>query len=92
MSSYDSLSSKIAKRDITCGVVGLGYVGLPLAVEMGKAGLRVIGFEVSPRIVESVNAGESHIKDVSAADVRALRASGKLDATLGRVRAAGAKG
>ena len=88
MSSYDSLSSKIAKRDITCGVVGLGYVGLPLAVEMGKAGLRVIGFEVSPRIVESVNAGESHIKDVAAADVRALRASGKFDATLDMQRLA----
>ena len=88
MSSYDSLSSKIAKRDITCGVVGLGYVGLPLAVEMGKAGLRVIGFEVSPRIVERVNAGESHIKDVAAADVQALRASGKFDATLDMQRLA----
>ena len=59
MSSYDSLSSKIAKRDITCGVVGLGYVGLPLAVEMGKAGLRVIGFEVSPAFTLSTMRGET---------------------------------
>jgi UDP-N-acetyl-D-glucosamine dehydrogenase len=61
MSTYDTLSSKIAKRDIVCGVVGLGYVGLPLAVEMGKAGLSVIGFEVSDRVIAGVNAGESHI-------------------------------
>jgi UDP-N-acetyl-D-glucosamine dehydrogenase len=81
MSTYDTLSSKIAKRDITCGVVGLGYVGLPLAIEMGKAGLRVVGFEVSERVIAGVNAGESHIKDVAAADVKALRKSGKLEAT-----------
>jgi UDP-N-acetyl-D-glucosamine dehydrogenase len=82
MTTYETLSSKIQKRDITCGVLGLGYVGLPLAVEMGKAGLTVIGFEVSDRIVTGVNAGESHIKDVLAADVQALRKSGKLEATL----------
>ncbi len=82
MTNYETLSSKIQKRDITCGVLGLGYVGLPLAVEMGKAGLKVIGFEVSDRIVAGVNAGESHIKDVLAADVQALRKSGKLEATL----------
>jgi UDP-N-acetyl-D-glucosamine dehydrogenase len=81
MSTYDTLSSKIAKRDIVCGVVGLGYVGLPLAVEMGKAGLSVIGFEVSDRVIAGVNAGESHIKDVAAADVKALRKAGKLEAT-----------
>ena len=88
MSTYETLSRKIAKRDITCGVVGLGYVGLPLAVEMGKAGLRVIGFEVSGRVAQLVNAGESHIKDVAAADVKALRASGKLEATLDMKRLA----
>ena len=81
MSTYETLSRKIAKRDITCGVVGLGYVGLPLAVEMGKAGLHVIGFEVSERIIAGVNAGESHIKDVAAKDVAALRKAGMLEAT-----------
>jgi UDP-N-acetyl-D-glucosamine dehydrogenase len=82
MSTYETLSSKIQKRDITCGVLGLGYVGLPLAIEMGKAGLKVIGFEVSGRITDGVNAGESHIKDVAAADVKALRKTGKLEATM----------
>ena len=88
MSSYETLIGRIAKRDITCGVVGLGYVGLPLAIEMGKAGLRVVGFEVSARVAEVVNRGESHIQDVSAADVKALRASKRLEATLDMARLA----
>jgi UDP-N-acetyl-D-glucosamine dehydrogenase len=82
MSTFDALSNKIGQRRVTCGVVGMGYVGLPLAVEMGKAGLRVIGFEKSARVVDLVNGGGSHIKDVAAGDVAALRASGKLEATL----------
>src|SRR5687767_1894003 len=73
---------KIGRREAVCGVVGLGYVGLPLAVEMGKAGLRVIGFEKSSRVTNLVNAGESHIKDVSSSDVAALRRGKKLEATL----------
>ena len=82
MSTFEALSDKIGQRRVTCGVVGMGYVGLPLAVEMGKAGLRVIGFEKSERVVNLVNGGGSHIKDVAAKDVAALRASGKLEATL----------
>ncbi|HEV2180629.1 MAG TPA: nucleotide sugar dehydrogenase [Gemmatimonadaceae bacterium] len=82
MSTFEALSDKISQRRVTCGVVGMGYVGLPLAVEMGKAGLRVIGFEKSERVVQLVNGGGSHIKDVAAKDVAALRASGKLEATL----------
>ncbi|HEX6806656.1 MAG TPA: nucleotide sugar dehydrogenase [Gemmatimonadaceae bacterium] len=82
MSTFEALSDKIGQRRVTCGVVGMGYVGLPLAVEMGNAGLRVIGFEKSERVVDLVNGGGSHIKDVSAKDVAALRASGTLEATL----------
>lgn len=88
MSTYEALSNRIARRDVVCGVVGLGYVGLPLAVEMGKAGLRVVGVEKAPRVVELVNAGQSHIKDVPAADVAALRAAGRLEATLDAARLA----
>ena len=79
--TYESLSGKIDRRELVCGVMGLGYVGLPLAVEMGHAGLEVIGFEVSERVAALVNAGESHIKDVKGADVASLRRSGKLEAT-----------
>ncbi len=88
MSTYESLSQTIRSGDAVCGVVGLGYVGLPLAVEMGKAGLRVLGFEKSKQVVDRVNAGESHIGDVSAADVAALRATGLLEATLDMSRLA----
>jgi UDP-N-acetyl-D-glucosamine dehydrogenase len=86
MSTYEALSNKIARGEIVCGVVGLGYVGLPLAVEMGKAGLRVLGFEKSARVTELVNQGESHIKDVPDSDVAALRSAGRLEATLDMAR------
>jgi len=79
--TFESLSGKIDRRELICGVMGLGYVGLPLAVEMGRVGLKVIGFEVSDRVTDLVNAGESHIKDVKGADVASLRRSGKLEAT-----------
>jgi UDP-N-acetyl-D-glucosamine dehydrogenase len=88
MSTYEALSEKIAGREIVCGVVGLGYVGLPLAVEMGREGLRVIGFEKSKRVAELVNAGESHIKDVAALHVAKLREAGKLEATTDMARLA----
>jgi len=73
--------------DVTLGVIGLGYVGLPLAVEAGKAGLKVLGFEVSQRVAELVNRGESHIQDVPAQQVAALRKKGLLEATtdMGRL-------
>ncbi|HEY9478771.1 MAG TPA: nucleotide sugar dehydrogenase [Gemmatimonadaceae bacterium] len=86
MSTYETLSRTIEDGEAVCGVVGLGYVGLPLAVEMGKASLRVIGFEKSDQVVARINAGQSHIGDVSAADVAALRASGRLEATLDMTR------
>jgi UDP-N-acetyl-D-glucosamine dehydrogenase len=88
MSVYKELSEKIAERDIVCGVVGLGYVGLPLAVEMGRAGLRVLGFEKSERVASLVNAGESHIKDVAATHVAKLRENGLLEATTDMSRLA----
>jgi UDP-N-acetyl-D-glucosamine dehydrogenase len=63
------------------GVIGLGYVGLPLAIEAGKAGLPVVGFDISEEVAASVNAGESHIQDVPAKDVAEMRAAGLLEAT-----------
>lgn len=88
MSSYSALSSRIAGREVVCGVVGLGYVGLPLAVDMAKAGLRVVGFEASERVAALVNAGESHIKDVTNDDVATLVAAGRLEATTDMARMA----
>ena len=73
--------ARFEAADLTFGVVGLGYVGLPLAVEVGKAGLRVLGLDVKAEVVEMVNRGESHIQDVPAGDVGALRETGRLEAT-----------
>ena len=88
MNNYEALSERIARRDVVCGVIGLGYVGLPLAVEMGKAGLRVIGFEKSETVAARVNAGESHIQDVSPRSVAELRRRGLLEVTLDMSRLA----
>jgi UDP-N-acetyl-D-glucosamine dehydrogenase len=82
MSIYGVLQEKIARREVVCGVIGLGYVGLPLAVEMAKAGLRVIGFEKSQRVVDIVLAGESHVGDVPPSDVAELGRRKLLDATV----------
>jgi nucleotide sugar dehydrogenase len=57
-------------------VIGLGYVGLPLAQEATRAGLQVCGYDVSTRVVEALNAGRSHVDDLSDADVDAMVASG----------------
>ena len=50
-------------------VVGLGYVGLPLAFEASKAGLSVAGYDVSPRVLDGLNGGRSHVDDLSDADI-----------------------
>ena len=70
-----------AERRATLGVVGLGYVGLPLAIEMARSGYRTIGFETNPDVVAGVNAGESHIADVPSAEVASLVHAGLLEAT-----------
>ena len=72
---------RIQDRTITCGTVGLGYVGLPLAVEKAKAGFRTIGFDVQPAKVGMVNAGQNYIGDVVQEDLAQLVSSGMLEAT-----------
>ncbi len=75
------LLKKIDSREIVVGVVGLGYVGLPLAVEKAKAGFRTIGFDVQNQKVEAVNAGHNYIGDVVDEDLAELVKSGLLSAT-----------
>ena len=72
----------------TFGVIGLGYVGLPLSVEAGRSGLKVIGFDVNDAVVTGVNAGRSHIQDLTDADVAALLEQGLLEATTDMSRLA----
>lgn len=77
----EELLSRIAERKITVGVVGLGYVGLPLAVEKAKAGFKTIGFDVQEEKVKLVNAGHNYIGDVVDAELAQLVQSGALSAT-----------
>lgn len=75
------LEQRLKDGSAILGVVGLGYVGLPLVVEMAKAGHKVIGFDVSVDKVDKVNAGDSYIPDVPAAELAALVESGHIVAT-----------
>lgn len=75
------LLKKIEDHTIIAGVVGLGYVGLPLAVEKAKAGFKTIGFDVQQSKVDAVNAGHNYIGDVVDSDLEKLVEAGTLSAT-----------
>lgn len=77
----NELLRKIENKEIVVGVVGLGYVGLPLAVEKAKAGFKTIGFDVQPQKVDMVNAGHNYIGDVVDSDLAEIVKSGMLSAT-----------
>ena len=76
-----NLMEKIKNRNIRVGVVGLGYVGLPLAVEKAKAGFKTIGFDVQEEKVKLVNEGHNYIGDVVDSDLKKLVEAGRLSAT-----------
>lgn len=75
------LLKKIENKELTVGVVGLGYVGLPLAVEKAKAGFKTIGFDVQKEKVELVNKGHNYIGDVVDDDLKQIVEKGMLKAT-----------
>jgi UDP-N-acetyl-D-glucosamine dehydrogenase len=75
------LTERIATKTARVGVLGLGYVGLPLAVEFGKAGFHVTGIDVLAEKVNQLNGGRSYIQDVSDEAVGELTRAGKLNAT-----------
>jgi UDP-N-acetyl-D-glucosamine dehydrogenase len=77
----DTLRRKIETHQAHVGVVGLGYVGLPLVVEFAHAGFCVTGIDVQQSKVDAINRGESYIQDVPTADVQALVKAGKVRAT-----------
>ena len=81
MSMKQELLKKIADKTIIAGVVGLGYVGLPLAVEKAKAGFKTIGFDVQAKKVQLVNEGHNYIGDVVDSDLKRLVEEGMLKAT-----------
>ena len=69
------LRDKIKNRTMKVGVVGLGYVGLPLAVEKARAGYKTIGFDVQAEKVEMVNKGKNYIGDVVNQDLEEINGS-----------------
>jgi UDP-N-acetyl-D-glucosamine dehydrogenase len=84
----EALCAKASSRSAVIGIVGLGYVGLPLAVEMAEAGYAVMGFDISQPVVDLLNAGTSHIQDIPSQRLATCVASGKFVATteLARMR------
>lgn len=81
MAHKDTLLQRLQAREANVGVVGLGYVGLPLAVEFAAAGLHVIGLDVNAAKVEQINAGSSYIPDIPSEQIKPLVEQGKLRAT-----------
>jgi len=82
----DQLLKKIEDRTACVGIVGLGYVGLPLALEFANAGFHVIGYDVSERTTKALMEGKSHIQDVSSAELSRLVKAGKFEATADESR------
>jgi UDP-N-acetyl-D-glucosamine dehydrogenase len=82
MSSLEQLGRKIDDRSARIGVIGLGYVGLPLAVELAKAGFEVVGFDVDADKVRSIELAVSYIGDVSTSDLAEMRKGNRLSATV----------
>lgn len=75
------LEAKIQNRTLKSGIIGLGYVGLPLAVEFAKTGVEVHGIDIDKRKVDAINRNESYIQDVAQAEIESLRQKKKLFAT-----------
>jgi len=79
--SIETLTEKISARTARVGIVGLGYVGLPLAVEFAKAGFSVTGIDLMESKVERINAGDSYVQDVPGSELAGLVEAGKIRAT-----------
>jgi len=77
----EELLNKIENRTAIMGVIGLGYIGLPLAVEMAKAGYKTIGFEVQEKKVKRINEGDNYINDIEKSDFKKVIEEGLLKAT-----------
>jgi UDP-N-acetyl-D-glucosamine dehydrogenase len=80
------LCAKAADRSALVGIVGLGYVGLPLAMEMARGGYRVLGFDLSARVVDGITAGRSHIQDVPSEGLSGYVRDGRIAATTDLTR------
>ena len=84
----EQFNARLESRSVTVGVVGLGYVGLPLAVESARSGFSVIGYDTSAYVIDTLRQNRSHIRDVSADAVHGVRMTGLLDVTTDPARIA----
>jgi UDP-N-acetyl-D-glucosamine dehydrogenase len=78
MSVAQELIRKAESREALFGIIGCGYVGLPLAVELARAGFKVLGYDVNQRVVDGLNGGRSHIKDIKDAELCEQVEAGRL--------------
>ncbi len=78
----DDFAARVAARDVIVGVVGLGYVGLPLAISYAESGFTSVGFDVDSDLARALNDGQSHIDDVSPERVAAMVAADRFEATV----------
>src|SRR5271157_4488088 len=81
LSTLQALKEKIETKTAHVGIVGLGYVGLPLAVEFAKAGFHVTGIDLQQSRIDRLMKGESYIQDVASCEVAQLVKDRRLDAT-----------
>ncbi len=79
--SRGDLLTRLQEKDFTAAVIGLGYVGLPLAVEYAQAGIQVVGVDSDGEKIRAIRSGESYIDDVPSESIKTLVASGRLRAT-----------
>ena len=80
------LEQKLRNKTAIVGIVGLGYVGLPLAIAFSQAGFKVLGFDMQPKRVDSVNKGQSYIANIDSASLSAAIANNLLEATTSQSR------
>jgi UDP-N-acetyl-D-glucosamine dehydrogenase len=78
----DQLLDRIEDGSARCGVIGMGYVGLPLSVEIARAGYSVLGYDVSERVIALINSGTSHIQDVPSDLLREQTDAGRIEGTV----------
>ena len=72
MSHKSDILKKIKNKTLTVGVIGLGYVGLPLVLRFNKIGFKVIGFDNDNKVIKSLRAGRSYINHISESDIKNL--------------------
>jgi UDP-N-acetyl-D-glucosamine dehydrogenase len=82
MSNYDTIMKKIADKSVRVGIIGLGYVGLPLAVSFARKGVQVLGFEKSQKKADQVNAGKNYIGDIKDEELASVVKAAALSATV----------